>query len=137
MTCLILSLILWFVTIPTAFSGPIPSTLGQLSHLVILGAEFNDFSGTIPTEFGLLTEMVHVSTVHLIVIGNHQIQATLTKHMILQLFLYSFPRMTGSLPSELGLLSNAEWFCKCVVSCLVQILVFTVLKKSSSPIGRH
>lgn len=62
------------------FNNQLPTEFGILTNLVELGLHNNTFTGTIPTEFGLLTSLEALDL--------------------------SSNLFTGSIPSELGLLSN-------------------------------
>jgi len=61
-------------------TGKIPSSIANLSKLQDFQADYNNFSGTIPTQIGALTSLTNL--------------------------LFGSNRFVGSLPSELGLLAN-------------------------------
>ena len=64
-------------------SGELPSGLGSLSYLIILGAKDSNLSGDIPVELGNLTYLAILE-----LDGN---------------------QLSGEIPSELGRLSNLEY----------------------------
>ena len=65
-------------------SGTIPSSLGNLSNLVILDLRDNELSGTIPSSFGNLTK--------------------------LEWLILAFNNLSGTIPSSFGNLSNLIGF---------------------------
>lgn len=89
------------------YSGPIPSELGRLSQLQLVVIEGNDFDGTLPSQLGLLNNLLHLS------VHENQIRGALPTQLGLLTNLYfslnaASNNMSGSLPTELALLTKLE-----------------------------
>eukprot|EP00980_Cylindrotheca_fusiformis_P028023 scaffold22577_cov122-Cylindrotheca_fusiformis.AAC.2 len=87
--------------------GTIPTNLGDLSSLTHVGIEANFISGTLPSQIGYLKSMRELT------LGNNTLSGKVPTALFtscgelrkLDLFQNSF---TGSLPAEVGLLTNAQ-----------------------------
>ncbi len=88
-------------------TGPIPTTLGDLSRLQTLTIGRNQLSGPIPTELGNLTNLT------LLAFGGNQLSGTVPTWLgnlnsLEGLFLWG-NGFTGSIPTELTPLTNLTW----------------------------
>ena len=85
-------------------SGPLPSTLGDLSALQILSLSDNDFSGAIPSTLGRLSNLLSLD------LGANNlsgaIPSTLGDLSRLEFLTLAVNNLTGPLPVELGDLSS-------------------------------
>jgi Leucine-rich repeat (LRR) protein len=78
-------------------------SLSRLSHLYVYD---NSFTGTVPTEIGLLTNMTHIHAYH------NQIEKTIPTELgslvVLKELMLSGNDLTGAVPSELGNLLDLQ-----------------------------
>lgn len=78
-------------------TGPIPSSVGNLAHLVILVLSFNSLTGTVPAEIGNLTALQDLD------LNNNQLEGGLPETMSLLNDLYYLSlksnNFTGGVPN--------------------------------------
>ena len=67
------------------FGGSIPSSIGGMTELRVLAADFNSFNGTLPTEIGLCTSLEELGL--------------------------SSSDISSTIPTELGLLERLSEYC--------------------------
>ncbi len=86
-----------------SLTGEIPSELGNLSNLKLLGLEVNSLTGKIPPELGNLSnlELLGLSETYL-----DEIPPALGNLSNLEHLYLSFNQLTGEIPAELGNLAN-------------------------------
>lgn len=88
------------------FSGSLPSEVGLLTSLTRLGLNGNVLTGSLPSELGLLTSLFELR------LGRNSLTGTLPSDLgsltRLSVLVLSGNSMTGTLPSELGLLSGIQ-----------------------------
>ncbi|CAF1860899.1 unnamed protein product [Brassica napus] len=90
------------------FSGQIPSSIGNLSRLVILGLSGNNFFGEIPSTFGSLYQLASLRVISNNLSGNFPF--TLLNLTNLSYLSLSYNQFTGTLPPNITSLSNLEEF---------------------------
>lgn len=90
----------------TKFTGAIPFTIGDLSHLKELKLENNNFSGDLPSSIGNLTNLVILNLEGNSVTGSLPDFTGLTALTTLNLIDNS---LTGSIPASIGYASNLKY----------------------------
>ncbi len=85
-------------------TGSIPSELGNLGNLVLLGLSHNQLAGSIPAALGNLVNLIYLGLDRNQLTGS--IPAELGNLAKLQWLLLSLNELTGSIPAELGNLGN-------------------------------
>lgn len=86
------------------FTGPVPSEIGMLRDLVILGLSNNNFSGHVPSDIGMLTNLFTLDLSSNKFTGHVPSEISMFKNLCyLDL---SNNKFTGPMPSEIGMLSN-------------------------------
>jgi Leucine-rich repeat (LRR) protein len=90
------------------FTGTIPTEIGLITSLRILHLGQNGFKGTLPSELGLLTSVTALTTFHNKISGS--IPSEVGALSLMQLFLLGSNKLSGSIPSEVGCLSNLTDF---------------------------
>ncbi|XP_027091698.1 uncharacterized protein [Coffea arabica] len=87
-----------------ALYGTIPSNIGNLSRLVLLNLESNNFSGVIPIQISHLTNLRYLSLSNNSLHGSIPKEVTFLKSLVeLSLMLND---LTGSIPTSIGNLTN-------------------------------
>ena len=88
--------------------------IGSHVHLVYIVNMNDTITGTIPSEMGLLLNLVELE-----IAGSLFLQGSLPSHIgqlsnLKKLLVHNLPEMTGSIPSEFGLLLSLDtlWLCK-------------------------
>ena len=93
--------------------GNVLTGLGQLTNLQALGLYANDFTGTMPTEMGLLTDLEYLWAMGLPFEGSLPTEmANLgkLKHLLIDgSYDLEMPRLTGTMMTEIGRMTNLEW----------------------------
>ncbi|CAB9511236.1 leucine Rich Repeat [Seminavis robusta] len=83
------------------FTGSLPSELGLLSHAIALSLRAQNFTGTIPTEIYQLTALSNLG-----LSGNNftgTVNPAVFSMPLLNTLHFSFNHMTGTIPTEIGL----------------------------------
>ena len=97
----------WLVLTGNALSGPIPSSLGELSKLRDLSLRVNALSGPIPSSLGRLSSLEFLSLNDNVLSG--PIPSSLGDLSRLRELYLRHNVLSGPIPSSLGRLSSLEW----------------------------
>uniref|UniRef100_A0ACD5TRT7 Uncharacterized protein n=1 Tax=Avena sativa TaxID=4498 RepID=A0ACD5TRT7_AVESA len=91
----------------TNFSGPIPSSLGNLKSLTVLGLAATDFVQELPSSIGELTSLYWFEVTGAGVVGS--IPSWVTNLTSLVRLQFSSCGLSGHIPSSIGNLKNLTW----------------------------
>lgn len=83
--------------------GPIPSQLGQLSNLYFIDMDYNELSGSLPTELYQLTLLEQLDLNSNLLTGNIEGAAAFVRMEFMQFHENFF---TGTVPNDIGTFSN-------------------------------
>jgi len=95
-----------FIVPDRNLSGNIPSEIGNLTELELLGLYKNNFSGPIPPEIGKLTKLKELNLRTNILSGNIPPEIGNLKNLVY--ISLSFNRLEGPIPKEIGNLSSLQ-----------------------------
>ncbi|KAM0918827.1 hypothetical protein ACQ4PT_008573 [Festuca glaucescens] len=115
----------------TNFSGPIPSSLGNLKSLNMLGVAASHFTQELPSSIGELTSLNWLEVIGAGIIG--PIPSWVTRLTSLVHLEFSRCGLSGHIPSSLGNLKNLTWLAlyNCNFSGPIppQLLSLTLLRR--------
>lgn len=91
----------------TNFSGPIPSSLGNLKSLNMLGVAATDFTQELPSSIEMLTSLNYLEATGAGIVGS--IPSWVTRLSSLVYLRFSTCGLSGHIPSSIGNLKNLTW----------------------------